>query len=141
MYYYHDALSRERDHSLEGWLTLSYDVGVVNLFVTPSVDLLTYPGAYFVDSGLESEGHVTPRLELGGSLRAGWASGQFNDEYAGVPKSTLNRVSAETWLTAYLTPNLYIAPHVEYNVTVDPDVRAVTGPSYVLLRVGLGGEF
>src|SRR5436190_2582295 len=141
MYFYHDALSRERDRSLEGWLNLSIDLGAFSVFVTPSLDLLTYQGAYFIDSGLESERHITARLELGGSLRAGWASWRFNDEYAGVPKSTLDRVSAEGWLTAYLTTNLYIAPHVEYNVTVDSDVRAVTGPHYLLLRVGLGGEF
>ena len=36
---------------------------------------------------------------------------------------------------------LYIGPKVEYNLTLDRDVRAVTGANYVLLRVALGGEF
>ena len=141
MYYYHDALSRERDRSLEGWLELSYDLGPFSLLVNPSIDVLTYRGAYFVDAGVESEGRVSPRLELGGSLRAGWASWRFNNEYAEVPKSTLDRLRAATWLTAYVTPHLYIGPKVEYNLTLDRDVRAVTGANYVLLRVALGGEF
>jgi outer membrane scaffolding protein for murein synthesis (MipA/OmpV family) len=141
MYYYRDALSRERDRSLEGWLELSYDLGPFSLIVNPSIDVLTYRGAYFVDTGIESEGHVSSRLELGGSLRAGWASWRFNNEYAGVAKSTLDRARAATWLNAYLTPHLYIGPHLEYNLTLDRDVRAVTGANYLLLRVALGGEF
>jgi hypothetical protein len=141
MYYYRDALSRERDHSLEGWLDVSLAVGPFSFFVNPSIDVLSYKGAYFVDAGVESEGHVAPRFMLGGSLRTGWASWRFNNEYAEVPKSTLDRVRAATWLTAYVTPHLYISPHVEYNMTVDRDVRAATGASYLLVRVALGGEF
>lgn len=142
LYYYHDALSRDRDHSLEGWLKLSLDLGLCRLFTTPSIDVLTYPGAFFMDSGVESEGHVASWLVLGGSLRAGWASSRFNDEYAGVPKSTLDRVSAESWLAAYVMPKLYIAPHLEYNATVDSDLRAqLNQPNYLLVRVAVGGEF
>jgi hypothetical protein len=141
MYYYRDALSRERDHSLEGWLNVSLAVGPFSFFVNPSIDVLTYKGAYFVDAGVESERRVSPHLELGGSVRAGWASWRFNNEYVEIPKSTLDRVRGAAWLTAYVTPHFYIGPLLEYNVTVDRDVRAVTGPNYLLIRVAVGGEF
>ena len=141
MYFYHDALSAERDRSLEGWLNLSYDVGPFRLFTRHSLDVLTYTGAYFVDAGIESEHHLSPPLELGGSLGAGWASARFNDAYAGIAKRALDRVSAETWLTVYMK-HFYVGPHFEFSTIVDPAVRvATTRPTYLLVRLSMGGEF
>ncbi len=141
MYFYHDALSADRDRSLEGWLNLSYDVGPFQLFTRQSLDVLTYKGAYFVDAGIESEQHVSPALQLGGSLGAGWASWRFNYAYAEVAKSTLDRVRAATWLTVHLK-QFYVGPHLEFSTIVDPAVRAaVNRPTYLLVRLSMGGEF
>jgi len=141
MYFYHDALSHERDRSLEGWLLLSYGFGPVRLFTNHSLDVLTYPGSYFVDAGIESEHELFSALELGGSVAAGWASWRFNNAWAGVPKSTFNRVLAETWLTVSLG-SFYVEPHLEFSTTIDPAVRAeLSHPTYLLIRLGVGGEF
>jgi hypothetical protein len=139
-YFYHDALNAESDRSLEGWLTLSYNAGPFSLFTRHSLDVLNYKGEYFVDAGLESE-HRVSALELGGSLAAGWASAQFNDDYAGVSKRTLDRVRAATWLNLYRGP-LYLGTHLEFNTFVDPALRAaVTRPTYLLVTLSIGGEF
>jgi hypothetical protein len=141
MYFYHDPLSAERDRSLEGWLDLSYDVGPFSLFTRHSLDVLTYKGAYFVDAGIESEHRVSPPLELGGSLAAGWASSRFNYAYAEVAKSTLDRVRAATWLNVY-RGRLYTGAHLEFSTIVDPAVRAATTrPTYLLITLSMGGEF
>jgi len=141
MYFYHDALSAERDRSLEGGLNLSYHVGPLRLFTRHSLDVLTYKGAYFVDAGVESYTRVSPPLEIGGSLGAGWASWRFNYAYAEVAKSTLDRVRAATWLTVYMK-RFYVGPHFEFSTIVDPAVRAATSrPTYLLVRLSMGGEF
>ncbi len=141
MFVYHDALSADRDRSLEGWLTLSYDVGPFSLFTRHSLDVLTYQGAYFVDAGISSDTRVSPPLEIGGSLGAGWASASFNEAYAGIARRALNRVSAETWLTVYVK-RFYVGPHFEFSTIVDPAVRAAAArPTYLLVRLSLGGEF
>jgi len=141
MYFYHDALNAERDRSLEGWLNLSYDVGPFRLFTRHSLDVLTYKGAYFVDAGVESYTRVSPPLEIGGSLGAGWASARFNDAYAGIARRALDRVGAEMWLTVY-KKRFYVGPHFEFSTIVDPAVRAATTrPTYLLVRLSLGGEF
>ena len=109
MFFYHDALSADRDRSLEGWLTLSYDVGPFQLFTRQSLDVLTYKGAYFVD--------------------------------AGIARRALDRVGAEMWLTVY-KKRFYVGPHFEFSTIVDPAVRAATSrPTYLLVRLSLGGEF
>jgi len=109
MFFYHDALSTDRTRSLEGWLTLSYDVGPIQLFTRQSLDVLTYKGAYFVD--------------------------------AGIARRALDRVGAEMWLTVY-KKRFYVGPHFEFSTIVDPAVRAATTrPTYLLVRLSLGGEF
>jgi hypothetical protein len=142
MFLYHDALSSYSTRSIEGWLYLSYDAGPFRLFTNHSVDVLTYRGAYFGEAGIESERRVSPRIELGGSVAAGWASSRFNDAYAGVVKSALDRISVEGWLTAHVTPHFYIGPHVEFSAIVDRAVRAeLTRPTYFFVRLTTGAEF
>lgn len=142
MWFYNDPLSRYSSRSLEGWLYVSYDAGPLSLFTNHSLDVMEYRGAYFLDAGIESEGALSDRFEIGGSLGAGWASELFNEGWFGVPKSALNRAIAKGWLTAYLTPHLYLVPHFEYNKTLDPAVRAAhIRPTYLLVGLTLGGEF
>jgi len=140
MYFYQDVLNGERDRSLEGWLTLSYNAGPFSLFTRHSLDVMTYQGESFVDAGIESE-HRISALELGGSLVAGWASARFNDDYAGVATRALDRIRAATWLNVYRGP-LYVGTHLEFNTIVDPAVRAaVPRPTYLLITLSMGGKF
>jgi hypothetical protein len=142
MWFYHDPLSPYSSRSLEGWLNVSYDTGPFDLFTNHSLDVMEYQGAYFVDAGIESERELSERVEIGGSLGAGWASRLFNDSWFGVPASALNRASAKGWLTAYLSPHLYIVPHFEFNTTLDRAVRAAhVRPTYLLVGFTVGGEF
>ena len=142
MFFYHDPLSRYSTRSIEGWLYLSYDAGLVRLFTNQSVDVLTYRGAYFGEAGIESERRVSQRVEVGGSFGAGWASSRFNDAYADVDKAALDRISAEGWLTVYVKPHRYISPHFEFSTIVDPGVRAALArPTFFLVRLTTGVEF
>lgn len=142
MYFYQDPLSRYSERSLEGWMYLAYDAGPFRLFTRHSLDVLAYKGSYFVDAGISSEQKLSARLEIRGSLGAGWASARFNDSWFGVPQSALNRARVAGGLTAHLTPRLYIDPHFELNTTLDPEVRAaLVRPSYLLVGLSMGGEF
>lgn len=142
MFFYHDALSVDRDRSIEGWLTLSYDAGPVRLFTNHSLDVLTYRGAYFGEAGIESERRVSRRVELGGSLGVGWASATFNQAYADIAKSALDRLKVEGWLLVHLTPHGYLGPRFEVNTIVDHGVRAeLTRPTFALVGLTTGVEF
>ena len=143
LYFYRDRVSRSSSGSVEAWLYLSRDLGAVTLFTNHSVDFQDYRGGYFGEAGLESEGMLSPTIEIGGSLGAGWANSTFNDYWAGVAKSAFNRVSAEGWLSVSLTPRFYIGSHVELSSIVDRDVRAgdLFSPTYFALRLTTGVEF
>lgn len=141
-FFYRDLLSVDRDHSVECWLDLSYDLGPFRLFTEQSVDVRTYPGAYFGEAGIKSEGYVSQRVELGGSVGAGWASATFNDSYAGVAKAGLDRVNVEGWMTVHVIPHYYIGPQVELSTIVNSRVRAALArPTFVLFGITTGVEF
>lgn len=141
-YFYRDPLSTYNTRSIEGWLYLSYDAGPFTLFTNHSVDVLTNRGAYFGEAGITSEGRVSPRVEVGGSVGAGWASARFNAAFAGIAQSALDRISVEGWVTAHVNPRCYIGPHVEFSRIVNHDVRAALArPTFVLVRLATGVEF
>lgn len=142
MFFYNDLVGPDRTHSIEGWLSLSYDAGPVDLFSNHSIDVGTYPGAYFGEVGIESAGRLAASVEAGGALSTGWASRTFTQTYAGLSLAALHRVSLSAWLTAHLTPHLYIGPQLEFGAIVHRAVRAeLTRPTYVLLKLTTGGEF
>jgi len=141
---YHDALSTAYDRTIETWLYLSYDLGPLQLITNHSLDILANAGAYHGEAGIQSEWHVSPALELGGSFGTGWASAKFNDDYAGVGISALDYVSAEAWLTVHVSSRFYFGPHIEFSTIVDRRVRVgpdVVRPTYVLIGLATGGEF
>jgi hypothetical protein len=142
MFRYHDALSNYSTRSIEAWLYLSYDAGPFRLFTNHSVDVLTYRGAYFGEAGIESERRVSPNIEVGGSFAAGWASATFNEAYADVAKSALDRINVAGWLTAHVKSHFYIGPHFEFSSIVDRAVRAeLIRPTYFFVRLTTGAEF
>src|SRR5207245_7960084 len=96
--------------------------------------VLTYRGAYFGEAGIESERRVLPSIAVGGSFAAGWASSRFNEAYADIATSALDRISVEGWLTAYGNSHFYIGPHFEFSAIVDRAVRALVRRTYVLAR-------
>ena len=142
MFFYHDPLSLYNTRSIEGWLYLSYSVGVFRLFTNHSVDVQTYRGAYFGEAGVAFEERVSPVLELGGSVGAGWASAAFNDAYAAVATAGLDRVSVEGWLTAHVNPHLSLGPRFEFSTMVNQAVSAALArPTFLLVGLATGVEF
>ena len=140
-FFYHDPLSIYSTHSIEGWLTLSYGTGPVKLITQQSIDVLTYRGAYYGEAGIKTEGPVSQRIEVGGSLSAGWASSKFNAAYVDVAASGWQRVSVAGWLTAHVTPHYYIGPHIEFSRIVNPRVRATLArPSFLFVGITTGIE-
>lgn len=141
MFYYRDPLSIYNTKSVEGWLYLSYGTGPFRVFTNHSLDVWTYGGAYFGEAGIESEGALSAAVELGGSVGAGWASAKFNEAYAGLARSALDRVSVEAWLTVHPQPHFYVTPHVEFSTIVNDAVRAqLARPTFVLVRLSTGVE-
>ena len=141
-FFYRDPPSTYSSRSIEGWLYLSYHAGPLRLFTNHSVDVLAYRGAYFGEAGIALEGRVSRSVEVGGSFGGGWASSTFNDAYAGIDRSAFNRIRVEGWLTAHVTPRLYIGPRFEFSATVDREVRAgLAKPIWLFVGLTTGVEF
>jgi hypothetical protein len=141
-FFYRDPLSIYSSRSIEGWLYLSYHAGPFRLFTNQSVDVLAYKGAYFGEAGIAFERRLSPRVEVGGSFKTGWASSTFNDAYVGIDKSAFNLAGVEGWLTVYVKPHFYIGPHFQFTTTVDRAVRAeLAQPTLFFVGLVTGVEF
>jgi hypothetical protein len=142
MFFYRDPLSIDSSRSIESWLYLSYHAGPFRLFTNQSVDVLAYKGAYFEEAGIAFERRLSPRVEVGGSFKTGWASSTFNDVYVGIDKSALNLSGVEGWLTFHAKPHLYIRPSFEFSTTVNRAVRAeLAHPTLFFMGLVTGVEF
>jgi hypothetical protein len=142
MFLFRDPLSIYNFRSIEGWLYLTYHAGPFRLFTSHSVDVLGYRGAYFGAAGIGFDRRVSQRVEVRGTFDAGWASWTFNDAYVGIDKSAFNFIRVEGWLTAYVTPHLFIGPHVQFNTIVDRAVRAeLAQPTAFFVGLVTGVEF
>lgn len=142
MFFYRDPVRVDSSRSIEGWLSLSYQAGPFRLFTNQSVDVLAYKGAYFGEAGIALDRRVSPRVEIGGSLNAGWASTAFNHAYIGIEKSSFNLTGVESWLTVHVKPHLYLGPHFQFTTTVDRAVRAeLAQPTFFHVALATGVEF
>jgi len=110
-------------NTVEGSLTLSHAIGSVRLFTTHSVDLAGYPGAYFGEAGASYQSDIAENAHLALAVNVGWASSRFNRAYLDVDKGALNVMEAHGALTIELSSYLYLQPHVEFDVIVDPRIR------------------
>jgi len=142
MFFYRDPLSIDSSRSIESWLYLSYHAGPFRLFTNQSVDVLAYKGAYFGEAGIAFERRLSPRVEVGGSFKTGWASSTFNDVYVGIDKSALNLTGVDGSLRVFAKPHLYIGPYFEFSTTVNRAVRAeLAHPTLFFVGLVTGVEF
>jgi hypothetical protein len=141
-FFYRDPPTSYSSRSIEGWLHLSYHLGLFRLFANQSVDLLANSGAYFGEAGMAFERRVSQRVEVGGSVTTGWASSTFNDAWFGIDKSALNLTGLEGWLTVYATPHLYIGPHFQFTSILDRAMRAeLAQPTWFFVGLTTGVKF
>lgn len=110
-------------NTMEGAMTLSYPVGPFRFFTRHSFDLASYRGAYFGEAGARFEKAVSERATLRVSVRSGWASSKFNEVYIGLHKPAFNFVGAGGSLLYYLSPKVFLQPHVEFSTIVDDQLR------------------
>jgi hypothetical protein len=106
----------------EFYFGIGYSVGEFKCLSNFTIDVVEYPGAFFVEHGLEYEKQLTEEFSLASSLNLGWASRKFNETYAGVSKTTMNMIGANISLTYYPIARLYIKPHLQLNKIIDKNL-------------------
>ncbi len=136
------AVGFQDPNTLEGALNLSFPAGPLRLFTKQSVDLLAYRGAYFGQAGAAYEGRLTNSTAFAVSLRSGWSSSRFNAAYIGADKPAFNFVGVKGSITHYVRRSWYLRPHVEFDRTVDPQLRQfLLSPSVFSFGLEIGCRF
>ena len=106
----------------EFYLGVDYPIGDFKIISNFNIDVIEYPGACFIESGVNFDKTLTKGLSLSASLSLGLGSGKFNETYLGISKTTLSMITGNLSLTYYPLTYLYIQPHVQVNRILDKDL-------------------
>ncbi len=117
-------------------LLLSYDLGGLSVRSEQSLDIHSYPGAYYGDLGLACQAELSQRTSFEATVYFGWASSEFASAYAGEAPHPFRVAGVETRL--YYSPAawLYFSPHVSLSSVLPSGYGSLLGDSDVW-QVGL----
>lgn len=132
--------------SVEAAVALAYPLGPFSITSNHSVEVLSSPGAYFGDIGVEySRDIICDRVALEANGWTGVGSSRFNEANIGVSRFALNAAGVGVGVPVSWGI-LTIRPHAEFSTIIDGVLRdrlAADGVPATNLSVGvsLGMEF
>ncbi len=133
-------LEEEETFTFEGYLKLSYAYRFISAFTTHSFDLATWAGAYYGNAGVAAAFDFTEKLSGELSTSFGWGSPSFNKVNWGQgPSWCADAILVSASACWYLNENIYIAPHLSLNFTIDPEHRVIAGERQVLFGGAAAG--
>ena len=106
---------------------LSFDLGYFSLRSEQSLDVRTYPGAYYGDLGVECSASLSERWSLEAGALFGWASTEFATAYAGDASQPYRVAGMTGRLSWYPAPWLYVSPLVSVSSQLSPGYESVVG--------------
>jgi hypothetical protein len=124
----------------EFFFGIGYPVGEFKLITNFTFDVVEYPGAIFVENGIEFNTPLIKEISLTSSLNLGWASRKFNETYVGVSKTTMSMISVNLTLTCYPMDGLYLKPHIQLNKIIDKDLYVSLNRRSSLFGLLIGWE-
>jgi hypothetical protein len=126
--------------TVEASLRVSRSLGPVRMFVRQTLDVRSYPGAYFGEAGFASSRALSRRTAVAATVSLGWASARFNEAYVGVAKGAANLVAAEVALSYAPSERFQLRPHLALTRVLDRELRgALAEPG--ILNFGLAVGF
>ncbi len=139
-YYYPDQA--ELPWTSEVSVTMSTSVGSFQPFMTHSVDIKEYSGAYFGELGIEYGRSLWSAGEFHALAEVGYGSSKFNEAYLGLAESAFQLYQFEADLTVSLSEKWYMRPHIGYSwIASDTFAELVEDRSHVQFGIAIGGDF
>ncbi|MBN2199878.1 MAG: hypothetical protein JW747_08540 [Candidatus Aminicenantes bacterium] len=126
VYTYPRAEDAER-WTAEVAMTFYAPVGPAWLYWENSVDVISTPGAYYSEFGIQMGRDVADNLSVEAALAQSYASNDFNDAYLGIAKSAFTYLTAQVGIEWRIADLLSVTPHMEAVFTLDSDVRREWG--------------
>jgi hypothetical protein len=116
--------------------------GTLTVFTLQSIDIGSYPGAYYGEFGLRYGYDLSDYASLEASVLAGWASALFNETYIGPAITALSLVGASLSMTFYPLDFLYFRLHGQVTGLVDGELAdAVDDPVIAAAGIAVGAEY
>lgn len=102
----------------------AYEMGFLSVRSEQSLDIRTYPGAYYGDLGLAFQADLSQRSSIETSAYFGWASNEFAMAYVGEAPQPFHVAGFSGRLYYYPARWLYFSPHISYSSILSPGYAA-----------------
>lgn len=139
--YYHYIDQPDAPNTGELACTLGYPIGLMTVKAGVSVDVIEYPGATFFQQSIELEKEFNDQWSMRSVVRISEGSKKFNDAYFGYQKNTVSLLSLEGALSYTLSNGIYLSPFVQFNQTLNSDLKAYMEKHTTCFMLTLGKEF
>ena len=100
-----------------------YPIGIFTLKAGVMCDIIEYAGALYTEEGVEVEKELNDQFTAFGALTLGAGSAKFNDAYFELHRTTASLLSLEGRLTWTRPSGLYLQPWLQFNQTLDNDLK------------------
>jgi hypothetical protein len=139
--YYHYIDQPDAPNTGEVACSIGYPFGPLTVEAGATVDVIEYPGATYLEQSLELEKEFNDHWSISSAVRIGEGFKKFNDAYFGYRKTTVSLLSLEGMLTYTLANGIYLAPFIQFNQTLDSDLKDDIEKNTTCFMLMLGREF
>jgi hypothetical protein len=133
----------EAPPTAEANLKLAYTLFETKFYTNVCLDVFEYPGSLSGDLGIKKSLLENDIVNFSADLSTGWANEKFNETYIGDSEETdlFHFVRFGFELEYFISDNIYLKPHIEYNYIFSPLLKSVSGNYLTNFGLLFGVEF
>jgi hypothetical protein len=139
--YYHYINQSDASNTGELGCNIGYPIGIITLNSTVIVDVVEYPGAFYLEQKIELEKELSDQLTAYGAVTLGAGLKKFNESYFELSESTVSLLTLESNLNYTLANGIYLQPYFQLNKTINGDLNDYLKKSNSAFGLTIGKEF
>lgn len=139
--YYHYIDQPDDPNTGEVAGIVRYPLGIVTLRAGVICDVMEYSGALYTEEAVEIEKELNNRFTAFGAVTLGAGSGRFNKAYLGLNRATASVLSLDAHVTWTLASGLYLLPWLQYNQTLNRELKSEMNDHSSSFGLTAGKEF
>jgi hypothetical protein len=139
--YYHYIDQPDAPSTGEVACIVGYPLGIVTVKAAAMFDVVEYPGAVYLEQGLEIEKEINDQLGVAGALSLGSGLKKFNEAYFEMDKPMTYLVSVDGRLTYSFANGIYAQPYFQFNKILNNDLKIYLKDHTSSVGIIFGKEF
>ncbi len=114
----------------------------MTVYLSNNLDVVRYPGAFYIEPGLNYEHEFSGFFNSGITGGMGWSTSKFYNAYAGSSQSGFNEYFFNIYGNFTFQNYCCVRPRFELNMLIDKSLKEAAGKNYIInLGITLSKDF